>query len=381
MENNISIYIHYPFCRSKCPYCDFNSYCSNIINDEKLLNGYSNEIEYYRNILSNRTVETIYFGGGTPSLMDPKTIDKILAKISTIAKISSSCEISMEANPNSLDLLKIKELKSIGINRISIGIQSLRDDDLRFLGRIHSRGQGIDAIEMAQKIFGDGYSIDLIYARPNQNIDDWIIELNEAIKLSPFHISLYQLIIEKGTPFYRHHIKVQNDDLTTEMYSLTADILKNNGIEFYEISNYSKPGYECRHNMVYWNNGEWLGIGAGAHSRINIGKKRYAIQNLKKPEKWLKKCLEQDNGVSLKRRLSNNEIIEEFVLMGLRIKDGIALSNIQKNIDCNSLFDILNEKNIDFLEKEGFIEANSDNIRIIGDNFLLLNSIIEKVLV
>lgn len=376
---SISIYIHYPFCRSKCPYCDFNSYCNLNIEEEELIKAYLNEIEYYKDIIKDKIIDTIYFGGGTPSLMSEKLLSNIMNKINSLYKINKNCEISLESNPNSINYEKLKSFKDIGINRLSIGVQSLIDEDLKFLGRIHNKNEAIEAINNAQKIFNDKYSIDLIYGRPNQNLKEWKNELNEAIQLSPFHISLYQLIIEKGTPFYRNKIQTPNEDIATKLYEETHNILEKNNIFQYEISNYAKNGYECKHNLVYWNNGEWVGIGAGAHGRININQKRYSIQNLKKPLNWLDKTLKNKNGISIKKLLSKQEIIEEYLIMGLRIKDGIKIENLQKNIDCNNFYDILDKNNIKFLAKLNLINANDKNIKLTKKGFLLLNSVIEKL--
>ncbi len=376
---SISIYIHYPFCRSKCPYCDFNSYCNLKIDEEELINAYLNEIEYYKDIIKDKIIDTIYFGGGTPSLMSEKLLSNIMNKINSLYKINKNCEISLESNPNSINYEKLKSFKDIGINRLSIGVQSLIDEDLKFLGRIHNKNEAIEAINTAQKIFNDRYSIDLIYGRPNQNLKEWKNELNEAIQLSPFHISLYQLIIEKGTPFYRNKVQTPNEDIATKLYEETHNILEKNNIFQYEISNYAKNGYECKHNLVYWNNGEWIGIGAGAHGRININQKRYSIQNLKKPLNWLDKTLKNKNGISIKKLLSKQEIIEEYLIMGLRIKDGIKIENLQKNIDCNNFYDILDKNNIEFLAKLNLINVNDKNIKLTKKGFLLLNSVIEKL--
>ncbi len=376
---SISIYIHYPFCKSKCPYCDFNSYCNLNIEEEELIKAYLNEIEYYKDIIKDKIIDTIYFGGGTPSLMSEKLLSNIMNKINSLYKINQNCEISLESNPNSINYEKLKSFKDIGINRLSIGVQSLIDRDLKFLGRIHNRNEAIEAINTAQKIFNDKYSIDLIYGRPNQNLNEWKEELNEAIQLSPFHISLYQLIIEKGTPFYRNKVQTPNEDIATKLYEETNNILEKNNIFQYEISNYTKSGYECKHNLVYWNNGEWVGIGAGAHGRININQKRYSIQNLKKPLNWLDKTLKNKNGISIKNLLLKQEIIEEYLIMGLRIKDGIKIENLQKNIDCNSFYDILDKENIEFLTKLNLIHANENNIKLTKKGFLLLNSVIEKL--
>ena len=378
--SDLSIYLHYPFCKSKCPYCDFNSYCNIKIDEDSLIEAYRNEINYYKNYITKKNINTIYFGGGTPSLMSEKLLNSILKNISSIGNISSDCEITAEANPNSATFKKLNNFNKIGINRLSIGVQSLYDKDLKFLGRIHNRQDALKTIEYAQKIFKDKYSIDLIYTRPNQKLKDWKEELKEAIKLSPYHLSLYQLIIEKGTPFYKNKVQLPNDDLSVDFYNMTYEFLESNNINFYEISNYAKNGYESKHNLVYWTNGNWLGIGAGAHSRLDVNNNRYAIQNIKNPIRWLEKCKTINNGKSIKTKLSNREIIEEFVLMGLRIKDGINLNNLQKNMKCKSFYDILNKNNLDILAKNELLIHSPTNIKITKKGILLLNSIIEKIL-
>ena len=378
---DISLYIHYPFCISKCPYCDFNSYCNIKIDENILLNAYFNEIEFYKKYLIDKNIKTIYFGGGTPSLMSINFLDKIFNKINNLYKINKNCEITIEANPNSISIEKMISFKNIGINRISIGIQSLYDNILKFLGRTHNRIEAINSIKNAEKVFKDRYSIDLIYTRPNQKLEDWKKELEEAINLSPFHISIYQLIIEKGTKFYKNKIELPNEDESIKFYNWSKNFLNKNNLKFYEISNFAKKGYESKHNLVYWNSGEWIGIGAGAHSRINYNNKRYAIQNIKLPIKWLNKSLKYKNGISIKNLLNNKEIIEEFILMGLRIKNGINIKNLQKNISCNNnLYKILNYKNIKILEFNKLLKSNEKNIKLTNKGFLLLNSIIDKLL-
>jgi oxygen-independent coproporphyrinogen-3 oxidase len=375
-SKKVSIYIHYPFCKSKCPYCDFNSYSNIKIDEEELINLYLQELNYYKNILKNRNIETIYFGGGTPSLMSKKMLSSIFSQILKLSNIEDNCEISLEANPNSITFEKLQNFKKIGINRLSIGVQSLKNEDLKFLGRMHSKEDAINSIKMAQKVFEDKYSIDLIYTRPKQNLENWKNELMEAIKLSPFHISLYQLIIEKGTKFYKNKIKLPDDDLSIEFFNSTREILEKNSLEFYEISNYAKNGYKCKHNLVYWQNGEWLGIGAGAHGRINTEKGRIAIQNIKEPLLWAKNVSKKKNGISIKSYLSKEEIINEYILMGLRIKNGIDAEKIKEE----NFYEILDKKNIELLENNELILANEKNIKLTKKGFLLLNSIIEKLI-
>lgn len=382
--SNLSIYIHYPFCLSKCPYCDFNSYKLSKLDEEKFLLAYLKELEYYWNFFKNKKINTIFFGGGTPSLMSTKFLESILEKISNLWNINNDAEISMEANPTTFEIKKFQELKYIGINRLSIGIQSLDDNVLKFFGRLHNAKESIEAINIANKVFVDKYSIDMIYCRPQQKLKNWLEELNTAIKLSPFHISLYQLMIEENTKFFNDGIKSLNENKAAKMYKITNDFMENNGIYLYEVSNYSKKGYECKHNLNYWNSGEWIGIGAGAHSRlcfdenfINGYKIRNSIENIKNPIKWQNNVLLYGNGCNTKEELNKTEFIEEILLMGLRTKTGIYTNNINKYLKINTIKDILNKRYTNFLK---YINICDDYIKVKLEYFNILDSIIEKFL-
>lgn len=383
-----SLYIHYPYCISKCPYCDFNSYkFEKIAISEEFLNAYLIELENYYKLISNKKIKTIFFGGGTPSLMSIKFFSKIVEKIDNLWGISDNVEISMEANPTTVEINKFEEFKRIGVNRLSIGIQSLNDDVLKFFKRTHTRENGIKAIKIAQKIFKDKYSIDLIYARPKQKLKEWVNELKEAINLSPYHISLYQLIIAEGTKFYNDNVKAMVDTKAFRFYNITNDILEENNLQLYEVSNYAKSGYECQHNLTYWNSGEWLGIGAGAHSRIcfldefvDDYKIRYNIENENLPQKWLDNVYNYGFGYSLKGQIPKNEFIEEILLMGLRLRSGINIDNLQNYIKVNNIKDLINDKYLNVLKTNDIIEINEKNLRINMNYFNVLDSIIEKLL-
>jgi oxygen-independent coproporphyrinogen-3 oxidase len=369
----LSIYIHYPFCVSKCPYCDFNSYCNIKIDEEVLLKAYLREIEYYREILLERKIETIFFGGGTPSLMGERLLEGILQQF----KLSRHCEVSLEANPNSITLEKLQAFKRLGINRLSIGVQSLKDEDLQFLGRIHSRSEALKAVEIAQKVFETRYSIDLIYARPHQRVQDWEIELQEALRLSLHHISCYQLIIEKGTPFYKNKVQPPNEDLCLKLYESTMRIAKESGLSFYEISNFATKGHECKHNMVYWSNGDWLGIGAGASGRLTLGGQRIATQNLRTPADWCRHTMEKGRGFLRRTILTSRDIAEEAILMGLRTTRGLTLLDLQKNLPLQSLYEVIDEEKVHFLQQKGLLRGNEKRIVLTRKGFLVLNSVIE----
>lgn len=384
---DFSLYIHYPFCLSKCPYCDFNSYKLNdIAYNENFINAYLLELDNYYKLLSQRKIKTIFFGGGTPSLMSIDFLSKIMKKIDYLWGIDRGIEVSMEANPTTVEIGKFQDFKTLGINRLSIGIQSLNDDYLKFFGRIHNAEEGLKAINIAQKVFVDKYSIDLIYARPKQKLKEWVKELKDAIKLSPNHISLYQLIIEEGTKFYENNIGTMQDNKASRYYNITNEILEENGIFMYEVSNYSKHNYECQHNINYWENGEWLGIGAGAHSRmcfdnnyINNYKIRITIENEKKPDLWIKNVFTKGFGYEIKEEISKDEFIEETLLMGLRMKNGINLQQLQKYLQLDSFYDIYDNFNLNLLQKENIIDLNQNNLKVKQKYFNVLNSIIEKL--
>ncbi|GHU28155.1 coproporphyrinogen III oxidase [Bacilli bacterium] len=358
------------------------------INESDFLKAYLMEIEYYSKILGDITVNTIFFGGGTPSLMSVEFLGAILDKIQNVFNVKDGAEISLEVNPTTIEANKFREFRRLGINRLSIGVQSLADKYLRFFRRTHTRKGVLEAIAVAQECFEDNYSIDLIYARPNQTISEWLGELEEAVELSPNHISLYQLTIEPETEFGRTGVRTADDGVASEMYGLTNEFLESKNIPLYEVSNYAKKGWECRHNLNYWNSGQWLGIGAGAHSRLCFKnefvdgyKPRTAVENIKNPVQWQLNTLKFGHGSSSRTNLTKNEFMEEILLMGLRMRCGIDINNVKKylNLYSNNIREILND-NYKFLSEERYIEVSSDSIRIPLDHFNILDSIVERVI-
>jgi putative oxygen-independent coproporphyrinogen III oxidase len=381
--NSLSIYIHYPFCKSKCPYCDFNSHVRDSVNYTDFLRAYEKELEFFAEKIGKRKVNTIFFGGGTPSLMPISLVEGILKKISNLWEVEESCEISLEANPTSFEAEKFKDLKHVGINRLSLGIQALNDSDLQFLGREHSAKEAIGTIEIAAKIF-DNFSFDLIYARPKQSLESWSQELERAISFGTKHLSLYQLTIEKGTKFYsqfqRKEFEMPSEDLAADFYDLTNEISAKAGFELYEISNYSQKNFECRHNLVYWQGGDYLGIGAGAHSRIYLQGEscRSLIIMLSEPNSWLKKVEDFGAGIQKLEKISQEELLEELILAGLRLSKGINNSVFWRHFNKN-ISDIFDGLKLQNLEKQGLIVLSSDEIKIPANSRLLTNAIIAKV--
>ncbi len=383
MSKALSIYIHYPFCKSKCPYCDFNSHVREEVDHKIFLRAYEKELEFFAAKIGKRKVVTIFFGGGTPSLMPIFLVAGILKKISQLWQIDQHCEITLEANPTSSEGLKFKELRHAGINRLSMGIQSLNDEDLKFLGRNHSAKEAIQTIEIAAKIF-DNFSFDLIYARPKQSLAAWKEELSRAIDFGTKHLSLYQLTIEKGTKFFaqfaRQEFLMPDENLSAEFYEMTNEVTAKAGLQLYEISNYAKKNYQCQHNLVYWQGGDYLGIGAGAHSRIYLEGEvaRSAIMMIHEPISWLEKVKNFSAGIQKIEKISAQELLEELILMGLRLSDGI---NDKIFIDhfCKKLEQIFDLEKLQKLEKQGLIKLSPDNIKIAEKSRLLTNQIINKV--
>ncbi len=383
MTKALSIYIHYPFCKSKCPYCDFNSHIRANIDYGQFLEAYLRELDYFSNHLKDRIITTIFFGGGTPSLMPTSLVEKILQKIGDIWTIKNGCEITLEANPTSFEGNKFCDFKKAGINRLSLGIQALNDADLKFLGRQHTMQESIAVINKVAEIF-DNFSFDLIYARPNQTLDSWQNELEQALKFNSNHLSLYQLTIEKGTSFFSDYQKkkfiLPNEDCAADFYDLTNKITAQNGYDLYEISNYSKNGFQCQHNLVYWQGGDYLGIGAGAHSRVFFDgeKNRHILMMTNEPKAWLQKVIQNGVGTQIHNKITMSELLEELILMALRLKTGLEndrfLQITQKN-----LREVFDYKLLQKLENQGLIVANADFIKIPQDKLVLTNAIIAKV--
>ncbi|NRB11003.1 MAG: coproporphyrinogen III oxidase [Rickettsiaceae bacterium] len=379
MSKPILIYLHWPFCLSLCPYCDFNSHLAAKIDQDKWLQAYLKEINFFIDKIKNKKVKSIFFGGGTPSLMNPKIVAAIIDYIAKIATIDDNTEITLEANPTSSEVDKFIEFRNAGINRVSIGIQALNDRDLQKLGRKHNSKEAINAINLASNIF-PRFSFDLIYARPQQTMQEWQQELTLAINDLPLkgHISLYQLTIEKGTEFYKLYnnkqLTLPENDLAANMYEWTNNYLIANGYERYEISNYAIKGEECKHNLGYWHYEEYIGIGPGAHSRLHLKNKILANMMIHKPDKWLDQVLTKGDGIQQQVKLSTKEIIEEIIMMGMRLSSGISDHNLQQLLNLK-FSDVLKQDTLQEYINLGLIKDNKDKL-CLTDKGLLLHSYI-----
>ncbi len=325
--NAFGVYLHWPFCLSKCPYCDFNSHVRHAAIDEaRFVRAFETEIASTAARAPDRTVSTIFFGGGTPSLMQPSTVGAILDAVGKHWTVAPDVEVTLEANPTSVEAARFKGYRAAGVNRVSLGVQSLNDASLKALGRLHTAQEALAAVTVARSVF-DRTSFDLIYARPEQTPTMWADELKHAIAEAAEHLSLYQLTIEPETPFHTLHaagkLVIPDDDTARVLYDTTLETCERAGLPAYEISNHARPGAECRHNLVYWRAHEYAGIGPGAHGRLDIDGYRHAIATEKRPEAWLM-CVESlGHGIVTDDLLSREERADEFLLMGLRLAEGI----------------------------------------------------------
>ncbi|HEX5211035.1 MAG TPA: radical SAM family heme chaperone HemW [Pseudolabrys sp.] len=371
-----AVYVHWPFCLSKCPYCDFNSHVRHGGVDEmRFVRAIESELAAAAMRVPGRTVSTIFFGGGTPSLMQPSSVAAILDAIGKHWSVAGDVEITLEANPTSVEATRFRGYRSAGVNRVSLGVQALDDASLKELGRLHTAQEALDAVAVARANF-ERYSFDLIYARPRQTPAAWAVELKRAIAEAAEHLSLYQLTIEQGTPFYGLHqagkLVTPDDDTARDLYDLTQATCAAAGLPAYEVSNHARVGAECRHNLVYWRGHEYAGVGPGAHGRLNIDGRRYATETEKRPESWLMRVEASGHGLIVDDKLTSGETADEFLLMGLRLAEGIEPERF-KTIAGRPL----DEKRISILRDEGAVETTPDGrLRVTPSGFPVLDAVV-----
>ena len=326
-DPGFGVYVHWPFCASKCPYCDFNSHVrAKPIDEERYVSAFRTELAHRARLAPGRTVGSVFFGGGTPSLMKPGTVAAILEAIAANWSMAPNAEITLEANPTSVEAGRFRGYKAAGVNRVSLGVQAMQDADLKALGRLHSVAEAMAAVETAVSIFSRA-SFDLIYARPNQTPQAWKAELQEALRHAPEHLSLYQLTIEPDTMFERLRdagkLVVPDAETGRQLWDVTQEVMQGAGMPAYEVSNHARPGAESRHNLTYWRYGEYAGVGPGAHGRLLTTRGRRAQSTEKHPEMWLTVVEGEGHGLVEDDQLSQEEQGDEFLLMGLRLSEGI----------------------------------------------------------
>jgi oxygen-independent coproporphyrinogen-3 oxidase len=378
---NLSIYIHWPFCLSKCPYCDFNSSAASKIDHEAWREAFRREIGFYGELLKDRQIATIFFGGGTPSLMEEKTVGTILDEIAKQWPFAEGAEISLEANPSSAEARKFKTFRALGINRLSLGVQSFDNTALKFLGRAHDAATACRAIEAAASVF-PRFSFDLIYAYAGQTEKAWRDEIERALSFKPKHLSCYQLTLEEGTVFSKRKDRKKLIWPTEEaalLYETTNDILAATGLPSYEVSNYAAVGEECRHNLVYWNYEDYIGLGPGAHGRFVLDGQRWATADLRSPDLWLARVLEKGEGRDSLENLSGDQAKEEALLMGLRLTEGINLAAWREKFGEDFEKFIAPEK-IKSLVLSGFLQRTENHLAATPGGRLRLNAVIEKMI-
>jgi oxygen-independent coproporphyrinogen-3 oxidase len=377
-NGGFGLYVHWPFCEAKCPYCDFNSHVSGNIDQKQWLSAYLSELHRSAAETPERVLNTIFFGGGTPSLMEPDTVAAVIDEARALWRPANDMEITLEANPGSVEAGRFAAYRDAGVNRISMGVQALNDEDLRRLGRIHTVAEARAAFDIARNCF-DRVSFDMIYARQHQTLDGWRKELTEALSMAVDHLSLYQLTIEDGTAFGDRYAVgklrgLPEDDSAADMYLATQEICEAHGLPAYEVSNHARPGAESQHNLIYWRYGDYVGIGPGAHGRITLNGRKLATETYLSPNAWLTAV---DNGSGEKERdaLSTQDQANEYLMMGLRIAEGLDIDRF-KALSAQTLSQ---DKLADLVEF-GMIEQTNGRLIATKDGRAVLNAVIRELL-
>ncbi len=372
-----ALYVHWPFCLKKCPYCDFNSHVSDAIDQTQWADALLADLDHYGQETKGRHLTSVFFGGGTPSLMAADTVARILESAADHWCLDGPLEVTLEANPTSSEGAKFNDYKAAGVNRLSLGVQSFDDQVLAYLGRQHSADEAQKAIALAAEIF-DRRSFDLIYATPGQTRDHWKNQLQQAVDLAGDHLSLYQLTIESGTAFFRQGEQAADEERAADLYEDTQALLNRVGLPAYEISNHARPGQECRHNLVYWQGGDYVGIGPGAHGRLRLDGKTWATHQIHSPDIWLKSVMEKGHGTAKRRVLDTTSRAEELLILGLRLSQGLNLREIAERTGV-VLMEHVHQRNLRMLCDAGFLHRSDSHLRASTEGLQRLNTIIAKL--
>ncbi|SLN69419.1 Oxygen-independent coproporphyrinogen-III oxidase 1 [Falsiruegeria litorea R37] len=378
-NGGFGLYVHWPFCEAKCPYCDFNSHVSRKIDQSAWVDAYLLELERYAAQTPGRVLNTVFFGGGTPSLMAPETVDAVIQAARGHWHAANDMEITLEANPGSVEAGRFAGYRDAGVNRVSMGIQALNNEDLRRLGRIHTVAEAQKAFDVARNCF-DRVSFDLIYARQHQTLADWQAELKQALSMAIDHLSLYQLTIEQGTAFGDRYAVgklrgLPEDDTSADMYMATQEICEAAGLPAYEISNHAKPGAESQHNQVYWRYGDYVGIGPGSHGRLTIDGEKFATESHLNPSMWLNQ-VSNATGESVRTSLGTQDQANEYLMMGLRLVQGIDMDRFQALSSTP-----VPQDRLDYLKDIGMIEHVGSTLKATKEGRAVLNAVIRELLV
>ena len=381
-DPGFGIYIHWPFCKAKCPYCDFNSHVRERVEHDRWRAALLRELDHYADATSGRRVTSVFFGGGTPSLMEPATVGAVLERIAARWTVGTDLEVSLEANPTSVEADKFRAFRAAGVNRLSMGIQALDDASLKFLGRQHNAAEATGAIELAAKTF-DRFSFDLIYARPGQSVAAWEAELTRALNYAVGHLSVYQLTIEEGTAFFPLHARgdlvLPDEDLAGDLYEATQSLLERAGLPAYEISNHARPGEESRHNLTYWRYGDYVGVGPGAHGRLTLDGEKFATRAHRAPEIWLERVERDGHGAATPEPIAREARGSELLMMGLRLREGVARARLVEETG-RDLQDLVDAAALDRLAAGGFLEVDKDRLRATHEGRQRLNAVLGALL-
>jgi len=381
-DPGFGLYVHWPFCLSKCPYCDFNSHVRERIDSALWQHALLRELEHYGRLTEGRRLTSVFFGGGTPSLMPPEVVDALLAQLEEYWTLDPDLEVTLEANPTSAEAQRFAGFAAAGVNRLSIGVQALEDEALRFLGRQHSAEEALAAVDLARRAV-PRFSFDLIYARPGQTAEAWRAELRAALDLGPEHLSLYQLIIEPGTKFHaalrRGELKLLDDEMQAELYEVTGVMLEAEGLPAYEISNYARVGAECRHNLTYWRYGDYVGIGPGAHGRLTLSGEKRATRQHRAPEIWLDRVVSTGHATQAEETLTRRQRLEELLMMGLRLREPIARTAFEREVGAQPE-QVLEPGRLKAALAEGYLILDEEGLRAGPEGRLRLNSLLAWLL-
>ena len=377
-EGGFGLYVHWPFCQAKCPYCDFNSHVVRSIDTKDWTRAYLSEIKRIAADTRGRVLSSVFFGGGTPSLMEPETVEAILEAVASAWPMANAPEITLEANPTSVEAERFKGFRNAGVNRVSLGVQALNDTDLQRLGRLHSAADARQAYDIARRTF-ERVSFDLIYARQFQTLDAWRDELASGLEMAADHLSLYQLTIEPGTAFGDRHARgtlggLPDEGTQADMYDLTQEMCAKTGMYAYEVSNHALPGSESRHNMIYWRYGDYAGIGPGAHGRLTLDGQRFATDTPLAPGTWLKQVQETGNGERPRKALSVSDQRAEYLMMGLRLAEGVSIRRLQRlgfSLDGDKLKE---------LQDFGLLARSPDRLYTTRRGRALLNEVLRELI-
>ena len=378
MSPGFGIYVHWPFCTSKCPYCDFNSHVAEAVDDRRWRAALLGELGHFASETQGRQVSSVFFGGGTPSLMDPATVAALIQAVDDHWPVAGDVEITLEANPSTAEAGRFRAFRDAGVNRLSLGVQSLDDQALAFLGRTHGAREAMRALAMAADTFRR-ISFDLIYARPGQTVAAWRAELERAVELAGGHISVYQLTIEAGTAFHKSRIEEASEGTAAALFEATEERLGKAGLAAYEVSNHARPGEACRHNLNCWRGGDYLGVGPGAHGRLSANGRTDAIRQIPRPDRWLSAVETRGHGTANRTALEVHERREELLMTGLRLTEGVRRDTFRRLAGAN-LDDVLDGARTASLVEGGFLVADQAGLRTTAAGRLRLNAVIAALL-